>query len=94
MDKIDTEDGRSFLMAVPEKALADKIRHDRGMAIRTRRDLQSYLFDDLRMNEASLQKMSPERLAELASHYRSRKILLLRDLVYHLRRMGKGDSHA
>jgi hypothetical protein len=94
IDKIETEDGRSFLMAVPEKALADKIRHDRGMAIRTPRDLQNYLFDDLRMDEASLQEMSPERLAEFARRYGSRKILLLRDLVSRLRSREKGDSHA
>lgn len=94
MDKMETEDGRSFLMAIPEKALADKIRHDRGIAIRTRRDLQSYIFDDLRINEGSLQKLIPERLEDFATRYRSRKILLLRDLVYHLRRTGKGVNHA
>lgn len=94
MDKIETEAGRSFLMAVPEKALADKIRNDRGMAMRTSRDLKNYLFDDLRMDEASLQRMRPERLAEFATRYRSRKILLVRDLVSRPRRREKGDSHA
>ena len=94
LDKMETADGRSFLMAIPEKALADKIRHDRGIAIRTRKDLQNYIFEDLRMSESSLQKLSPERLAEFATRYRSRKILLLRDLVYRLKRREKGDSNA
>ncbi|MBW2031754.1 MAG: hypothetical protein JRJ31_22100 [Deltaproteobacteria bacterium] len=94
LDKMETADGRSFLMAIPEKALADKIRHDRGIAIRTRKDLQNYILEDLRMSESSLQKLSPERLAEFATRYRSRKILLLRDLVYRLKRREKGDSNA
>ena len=94
MDKREIGDGRSFLIAIPEKALADKILHDRGTTIRTRKDLQSYLLDDLRLDSASLREMSPERLTEFAERYRSRKILLLRDFVRHLRRRGKEDGHA
>ena len=35
MDRVELDDGRSFLIATPEKALADKIRDDRGVPQRT-----------------------------------------------------------
>jgi hypothetical protein len=50
MDRVELEGGRSFLMATPEKALADKLRDERGTGIRTQRDLRSYLLDHLRID--------------------------------------------
>jgi len=93
MDQVEMEDGRSYLIAVPEKALADKLRSDQ-VSIRTQRGLQSWLFDDLRIDSAAIQEMQAARLEEYASRYRSRKILLLSKLV---RRMGGrkgGGIHA
>jgi len=93
MDQMEMEDGRSYLIAVPEKALADKLRADR-VSIRSQRELQSWLFDDLRMDPAAIRDMQPARLAEYAGRYRSRKVLLLSKLVRRLgRRMG-GAGHA
>jgi len=93
MDQVEMGDGRSFLIAVPEKALADKLRADR-VSIRTQRELQSWLFDDLRTDPAAIQEMQPARLEEYAGRYRSRKILLLSKFVRRLgRRMG-GAGHA
>jgi len=93
MDQVEMGDGRSFLIAIPEKALADKLRADR-VSIRTQRELQSWLFDDLRTDPAAIQEMQPARLEEYAGRYRSRKILLLSKFVRRLgRRMG-GAGHA
>ena len=41
-------DGRGFLLAGPEKAIADKVYFSRGL--RSRRDMRDYLFSDLRMD--------------------------------------------
>jgi len=83
VDKVEIEAGRSFLIAVPEKALSDKLRLDRA-SIRTQKELYSYLFDNLRIEPVAVQKMRPDRLEEYAARYHSRKILLLSKLAYRL----------
>lgn len=85
VDQVETGDGRSFLIAVPEKALADKLRSDQ-VSIRTQAELQAWLFDDLRIEQDTIREMNPERLEEYAGRYRSRKILLLSRLA---RRLGR-----
>jgi len=93
MDQVQLEDGRSCLIALPEKALADKLRSDR-VSIRSHNDLQSWLFDDLRMDPAAILQMKPALFEAYAGRYHSRKILLLSKLVRCLSRHGKGGSHA
>ena len=85
MDRVELDDGRSFLIATPEKALADKIVADRGTAIRTRSELHDYLLTSLRVDPTGLRELDPERLLETADRYRSRKVRMLSSLVNHLR---------
>lgn len=82
-----TGDGASYLIAVPEKALVDKIQSDRGMAIRSRADMERYLFENLRMEAADLRGMSIPAIEEYARGYGSRKAVILADLI---RRMNGG----
>jgi len=93
VDQVEAGDGRSFLMAVPEKALADKLRLDR-VAIHARKALQAWLFEDLRMDPATIRAMNPELLESYAACYRSRKILLLSRFIRRLGRDRGGDAHA
>jgi hypothetical protein len=86
MDRVELEGGRSFLMATPEKALADKLRDERGTGIRTQRDMRSYLLDHLRIDSEGLGKLDSNRLAAIASRYHSRKIEALAGVVRHLAR--------
>ena len=86
MDRVELEGGRSFLMATPEKALADKLRDERGTGIRTQRDMRSYLLDHLRIDSEGLGNLDPNRLAAIASRYHSRKIEALAGVVRHLAR--------
>ena len=81
MDRIELEDGRSFLIAIPEKALADRVVADRGTGISTRRELQEYLLDGLRIDPVALYKLDSVRLQEIAILYRSRRVKLLAELV-------------
>ena len=81
MDQVELDDGRSFLIAIPEKALADRIVADRGAGISTQKELHDYLLVSLRIDPASLRDLDPARLAEISRHYRSRKVKLLADLV-------------
>ena len=89
MDRIELDDGRSFLIAVPEKALADRLVADRGTGIATRNELHEYLLSGLRVDPGMLRDLDPARLADIAHHYRSRKVKLLSALVSRLRKGGR-----
>jgi hypothetical protein len=73
MDRVEEKDV-AFLIAVPERALADKIRDDRGHPLRSQRDVARYLFDDLRIDREDLVHLSPDLLDKLAVASRSGRI--------------------
>lgn len=81
VDRLESGDGRSFLIALPEKAVADKIRLDHGTGIENRRELREYLVDSLRIDPAELAAMKAERFEEYAGLYGSRKIALLASML-------------
>jgi predicted transcriptional regulator of viral defense system len=81
MDRVELDGGRSFLIAIPEKALADRIVADRGAGITTQKELHEYLLANLRIDPTALRELDPARLAEIARHYRSRRVKLLADLL-------------
>ena len=84
MDRVALDDNRAFLIATPEKALADKITAERGTGIRTLSELKVHLEENMRVDPAELRKMDPGRLTEIAEHLRSRKVKLLSRLVSRL----------
>lgn len=90
IDQVELENGRSFLIATPEKALADKIQADRGTAIRTQAEMRTYLEDSLRIDPEGLENLNAETISLIAAQYRSRKLQLLSVLV--LRLGGRGND--
>jgi hypothetical protein len=94
MDRVEQDAGRCFLIAIPEKALADRIVAERGAGITTQKDLHGYLLTSLRIDPTALSELDPVRLLEIAGHYRSRRVRLLADLVSRLRKSGKGGRNA
>jgi predicted transcriptional regulator of viral defense system len=93
MDRVELDDGRSFLIATPEKALADKIRDDRGNGLQTQGRLMDYLENDLRVDPGALAKLDRAQLGAIARRYRSRKLQLLSDLLKRLERSSHGVGH-
>jgi predicted transcriptional regulator of viral defense system len=91
IDQIKIQDSRFFLLAIPEKALSDKIYDDRGTGIRTQREMREYLQDNLRIDQDSLAKLDDKKIALIANRYRSKKIRLLSDVVLKLKK--KEGSH-
>ncbi len=73
MDRVEQGD-IAFLIAVPEKALADKIRDDRGNPLRSQSDAAEYIFEDLRIERSDFLQMDPGLLADMADAAGSRKI--------------------
>ena len=91
IDQVMIEWGRSFLIAIKEKALADKIHDDRGTAIRTQDEMRTYLLDSLRIDEEELARLDHEKVSLIAERYKSRKIRLLSGLIRRL--VGRKSSH-
>jgi len=84
IDQVALEDGRSFLIAIREKALCDKVDQDRGTAVRTQKEMRSYLEDSLRIVPEDFRNLSADIVLEIAERYRSRKIKLLGGVIRHL----------
>lgn len=64
----------AFLIACPEKALADKVWADKRFSGQRLTDFGSYLLEDLRIDEQALSLLSATRLEEVAEAYDSAKI--------------------
>lgn len=94
MDRVELDDGRSFLIAIPEKALADRIVADRGAGISSQKELHDYLLASLRIDSIGLRELDPARLTEIARLYRSRRVKLLADMVTRLGKSGRGGNDA
>ena len=84
MDRVEEGDV-AFLIATRERALADKVRDQRGNPIRTKGDAARYLFDDLRIDEEEFESLQPDALDELADGLRSRKVAVCASLLRRLR---------
>lgn len=90
IDQVEIEPGRSFLIARPEKALADKLMADRGVPLSSPDDLKTYLVRHLRIDLKELAGMKTPLIARIAAAYRSRKIRWLSQLIS---TPAKGKTH-
>ncbi|MBE0596147.1 MAG: hypothetical protein IH614_02635 [Desulfuromonadales bacterium] len=86
LGRVELEEGRAFLLAAPEKALADKLRQGRGLGLRTQKECLGYLVEDLRIDEAALRDLDAGLLDELSQAYRSPRVALLAGLTRRLAR--------
>ena len=74
-------DGRSFLIANREKALADSICRDRGSGVHGVGELEPYLLDYMRVDPVELAKLDPGRLDAIARACRAKKVRLLSEFI-------------
>ena len=73
-----TASNRQFLIASPEKALCDQIYiADKNLQLTDIFSMESYLFQDLRIDEITLKKFSIKKLSEIVRIYQSEKLNLL-----------------
>ena len=75
MDRLGTGD-ISFLIAVPERALSDKLRDDRGTPLGNHTEVAEYLFDDLRVDRTSFLAMDPIFFEKFGAACGSRKVVI------------------
>jgi len=71
---LERSNGSAFLIAVPEKALVDKVWTDKRFSGRSIREFNSYLFDDLRLDEEEIKQLDFKKLQVIAKSYNSAKI--------------------
>lgn len=93
VQRVEVELGRAYLMAVPEKALADKLHADK-VALRTQGDIRAYLEEDLRIDVEAIRSLRANLLRDYAGRYGSRKVRLLASAVERLRHPRGGRTHA
>jgi hypothetical protein len=86
LQRVESENGRAFLIAGPEKALADKFRSDRGLKIRSQKECLDYLVNSLRIEESDLANLDAGLLEKIAKAYGSKRIHLLSGMVRRLRK--------
>jgi hypothetical protein len=93
MVRVEAENDQAFLIAAPEKALADKIVSVRSAPIASIAEMRRFLEEDLRIDAAAIRSLSAERVDEFAERYRSLKLRRLSGLVRRLERSGEGTPH-
>jgi len=74
-------DGRNYLMATREKALVDIVENRRNIVIRSKKQMETRLLEDLRMDESELHELNADRVAHYASLYGSVKTKLLAGFI-------------
>ena len=82
--RIELETGDAFLMALPEKALADKVVAERQGGLRSRRAMLDYLLENQRIEEHSLRGLSIKLLHDIAECYGSPKVEIVARAVQYL----------
>lgn len=91
VDRRQLDDGTGFLLATPEKALADKLHDDRGSGVRSRSEMFAYLLDRLRLDPEALVKTDPGELERIGEVYRSAKIRKAAAVIRNLASERSGD---
>lgn len=77
------EDGVSFLMATPEKALCDLINYSKGVNLRFVKDVILFLEEDIRFDTDIVKDLNLSVIEDCALH--SRKSQSIRTLIKYLR---------
>jgi len=89
MVRVEGAHNQAFLIASPEKALADKLVSVRGAPIASIGEMGRFLEEDLRIDSGAIRSFSVERVEEFAGCYRS---LRLRRLGGYLRRLQRSKK--
>lgn len=81
MEVIDIEQDIRFMMASPEKALADFIQSQKGVPIQSITVFEQYLFDDIRLDATMLSKVRLPEMKAFSTAYKSQKLSILCEII-------------
>jgi predicted transcriptional regulator of viral defense system len=72
IDLLETANKTHFLIATPEKALCDLIALEiKNISFYSERDVEHFLFDDVRIDDMELRKLDKNQMIEIADIYRN-----------------------
>jgi predicted transcriptional regulator of viral defense system len=89
--RVEAENQQAFLIASPEKALADKIVSVRGGRVASIAEMGRLLEADLRVDAVALRSLSAEKIDDYAARYRSLKLRHLSGFLRRVQRSQKGE---
>jgi predicted transcriptional regulator of viral defense system len=90
--RVEADHEQAFLIASPEKALADKVVSIRGTPIVSAVEMRRFIEEDLRIDAAAVRALSAERVDDYAGRYRSRRLRLLSKVISRFRSAGEGTA--
>ena len=76
-----TVNERSFFMASAEKALADMAYVQRGLLLRSRHDVERFLYENLRIDPDDVLRLRPSILHDISAGAATRRVRFLSDTV-------------
>lgn len=86
LHRVETAGGAGYLIAGAEKALADKIRDERGLGIRNIDQMVAHLVESLRIDPDALAGLDADEVERIADAYGSYRLRLLSAAIRRLRR--------
>ncbi len=86
LHRVEVAGGGGYLIAGAEKALADKLRSERGLSIRNIDQMLAYLLESLRIDVDALAALDPAEVDRIAAVYRSHRLGLLAAAIRRVRR--------
>ena len=85
MERVEVVGGGGYLIAGPEKALADKIRDERGLGIRNISQMLEHLLQSLRIDPDALAGLDAAEAERISAVYASYKLRLLAAAIRRLK---------
>ncbi len=86
LTRVELPGGGGYLIAGPEKALADKIRDERGLGIRSIDRMLVHLLESLRIDADALADLDAGAAERIAAAYGSYQLRLLASAIRRLRK--------
>ncbi len=85
MEIIEFQPDIRFMMASPEKALADFIQSQKGIPSQSAIEYEQYLFENIRLDSVLLSNLNIRELNAYSENYKSQKILQLCKFISNLK---------
>lgn len=88
MEIIEFQPGIRFMMASPEKALADFIQSQKGVPSHSSQQYEQYLFENIRLDEKLLSNLSLREMKAFSTSYKSQKLSRLCHIIKQMQHVG------
>lgn len=81
LTRLTLNESRHIIMASAEKALIDKIYFSKSLTLQTKKEIEDYLFSDLRLEENLLELFNLNLFSEIALIYKNTRVTTVLDYL-------------